>query len=232
MGSSLRPLTLEKLVERAAAPRLAKVVPLHAVPKPAVPSRWPSPAELVDALLSGEPEAENVLWDRYSTSVRAVLRRALGPRVEVEDALQEVFIRFFRALPGLREPSALGSFLTGIAVRVARGVLRKRRIKSWFRLTDDGELPELVEQDPAAERARRAVARLYVILDGLDDESRLLFVLRHIEELEIAEVAACLEISVATVKRRLARVTPVVFACARKDADLAAFMPSDNEEHA
>ncbi len=215
-------------MEGSAAPRLAKVVPLLAVAKQthAVPaSRWATPAELVDALLSGEAGAEVVLWDRYSTSVRAVLRRALGPRAEVEDALQEVFIRFFRALAGLREPSALGSFLIGIAVRVARGVLRTRRIKSWFRLTQDGELPDFVDHDPAAERARLAVAALYAILDALDDESRLLFVLRHIEGLEIAEVAACLDISVATVKRRLARVTPVVFACARKDACLAAFLP-------
>lgn len=216
-------------VERAAAPRFAKVVPLLAIAKPAPAQRWATAAELVDALLSAEPEAEQVLWDRYSRSVRAVLRRALGPRAEVEDALQEVFLRFFGALSGLREPSALGSFLIGIAVRVARGVLRKRRIKSWFRLTHDGEIPEQVEQDPAAERARLAVARLYAILDTLDDESRLLFVLRHIEGLEIAEVAACLEISVATVKRRLARVTPVVFACARKDAELADFVPASGE---
>jgi RNA polymerase sigma-70 factor (ECF subfamily) len=217
-------------VDRSLAPRLAKVVPLLAVVKPPMPPmRWSTPAELVDALLSGEPEAESVLWDRYSGSVRAVLRRALGPRAEVEDALQEVFIRFFRALAGLREPSALGSFLIGIAVRVARGVLRKRRIKSWFRLTDTGDIPERAEDDPAAERARLAVARLYAILDTLDDESRLLFVLRHIEGLEIAEVAACLEISVATVKRRLARVTPVVFACARKDPELAALVPDYGE---
>lgn len=216
-------------MDRSLAPRLAKVVPLLAVAKPPAPQRWATPAELVDALLSGEPEAESVLWDRYSPSVRAVLRRALGPRAEVEDALQEVFIRFFRALAGLREPSALGSFLIGIAVRVARGVLRKRRIKSWFRLTDTGEVPERVEDDPAAERARLAVARLYAILDTLDDESRLLFVLRHIEGLENAEVAACLDISVATVKRRLARVTPVVFACARKDSELAAFVPDPGE---
>jgi RNA polymerase sigma-70 factor, ECF subfamily len=217
-------------VERSAAPRLAKVVPLLALAKQPAPERWSTPAELVDALISGESEAEHVLWDRYSGSVRAVLRRTLGPRAEVEDALQEVFIRFFRALAGLREPSALGSFLIGIAVRVARGVLRTRRIKSWFRLTDDGEIPEQVELDPAAERARLAVARLYVILDTLDDESRLLFVLRHVEGLEIAEVAACLEMSGATVKRRLARVTPVVFACARKDPELAAFMPVDSGE--
>lgn len=216
-------------MQRAPAPRLARVLSLASAPrKPALAPRFLGPAELVSALRAGEPEAQAALWDRYSPSLRAVLRRSLGPSAEVEDALQEVFIRFFRVLPGLREPAALGSFLTGVAVRVARDALRKRRIRSWFRLTDDGEVPERTESDPAAEQASRAVRRLYVILDELDDESRLLFVLRHIEGLEIGELAACLDSSVATVKRRLARVTPVVFARARKDADLATFVASDD----
>lgn len=192
--------------------------------------RWQTPAELVQALLAAEPEAHGVLWDRYSTSLRAVLRRSLGPDTEVEDALQEVFIRFFRALPTLREPAALGSFLFGIAVHVARGLLRKRRIRRWFRLTDDGEIPEPPDDvDPVSEQAQAAVRRLYVILDDLDDESRLVFVLRHIEGLEITELAACLKMSPATVKRRLARVTPLVFARARNDADLASFMAAPDQ---
>ena len=145
-------------------------------------------------------------------------------------ALQQRLATCGRALRSDQLLVALLRLETTDHVRVARGALRTRRIKSWFRLTNDGELPELVERDPAAERARVAVGRLYAILDTLDDESRLLFVLRHIEGLEIAEVAACLDISVATVKRRLARVTPVVFACARKDAELAAFMPAEGGE--
>lgn len=203
--------------------KLASVLPF---PRAESAPRALEPAELVHALLAGDVEAQGLLWDRYAVTVRAVLRRSLGPGSEVEDAVQEVFIQFFRSLKSLREPSALSSFLVGIAIRVARGELRRRRIRRWFSLTHDGEVPDPSppHSDGGREQARRAVLRLYAILDSLDDESRLLFVLRHIERLELADVAAATKLSLATVKRKLARVTPIVLARARADGELARFV--------
>jgi len=215
------------MASRSSSTSSARVVPLRVVcPVRELPLPFDDAATLVAALLEGSTRAQAFLWDRHSVVVRAVLRRTLGPQGDVEDAVQEVFIRFFRSLPGLREASALRSFLVGIAVRVARNELRKRRLKRWFFLTDDGHVPEpdAASASPDAHSAREAVRRLYVILDDLDDESRLAFVLRHIEGLEISDVAASLSLSLATVKRRLARVTPLVFARARADAALAPYM--------
>lgn len=188
------------------------------------------PAALVAALLAGDVEAQGELWDRYSSVVRAVLRRSLGPDGEVEDAVQEVFIQFFRSLPALNKPEAVSSFLIGIAVRIARSELRRRRIRRWFSLTRDGDLPEECEDERSQtgrEQARRAVRRLYVILDDLDDESRMLFVLRYIERLELTEVASALGVSLATAKRKLARVGPRVIARARADGELSAYVADE-----
>lgn len=196
----------------------------------AISARFPSPAELVTALRAGEVSAQAALWDRYSVGVRAVLRRMLGPSAEVEDALQEVFVQFFRSLGALRDATALRPYLIGIAIRVARGALRKRRLRRWFRLTRDGELPEAALEPPDGERARLALGQLYAILEDLDVDSRLLFVLRHIEGLPLDAVAEGLELSTATVKRKLARVTPVVLARAKQNAELASYLPSEPEE--
>lgn len=164
-----------------------------------------------------------LLWDRFSQLVRGLLRRSLGPERDVEDHVQEVFLRFFGQLREIRDPAAARSYLVGITVRVSRSELRRRRIRRWLHLTDDGELPD-APAPPCDEAAREALARLYRILDRVDDEARLAFVLRHVEGLELTEVAAALGTSLATTKRRLAKVTARVRALVEGDALLADYV--------
>src|SRR6185436_1620746 len=90
----------------------------------------------------GDPAAHAAIWDRYSPLVRRILVRGLGPGSEVEDQLQEVFLRFYRNRAMLRDHAALRSFLFGIALRVAASELRSRHIRSWLRLTNDGLLDD------------------------------------------------------------------------------------------
>jgi RNA polymerase sigma-70 factor (ECF subfamily) len=179
------------------------------------------PHELLSGILDGDPVAQGTLWDAYAPLVRGVLRRSLGPSADVDDTLQEVFLTFFRVAKNLRDPEALRPFLIGIAMRMARGELRKRRVRRWFFLSDDGAVPEGATGDDGD--AREAVRRLYAILDDLDTESRLAFVLRQIEGLELEEVASALGLSLATTKRRLAKVIPVVDARVRADVVLAPY---------
>lgn len=180
-------------------------------------------AGLARAAAEGQPGAAGVVWDRYGALVHGLLRRVLGPGGDVEDQAQETFLQFFREVKNLRDPGALRPFLLGIAVRVARSALRRRRLRRWFSLTDSGALPD----EPAEgvdEGAREAVARLYALLDRLDDRARLLFVLRHIEGLELAETAQASGMSLATAKRHLAKVTARVHAMAERDPLLAAYV--------
>ncbi len=206
------------LATGASGRRVAPVVQLPI--RKAPPKR--EPHELLRGVLEGDGAAQAEVWDVYAPVLRGVLRRSLGPWAEVEDLLQDVFLTFFRVASTLRDPAALRPFLIGIAMRVARGELRKRRVRRWFFLTDDGNVPDAPA--PAGDdEAREAVRRLYAILDRLDAESRLAFVLRHIEGLELEEVARSLDLSLATTKRRLAKVVPVVQARVRADALLARY---------
>jgi RNA polymerase sigma-70 factor (ECF subfamily) len=178
--------------------------------------------ELARGAARGEPAAQAGVWDRYATLVRGLLRRSLGPGAEVEDQLQEVFIRFFDKVAGLRDARALRAFLIGIAMRVASEELRRRRVRRWLHLTPSGSVPESAGE-ALDEEAREALARLYSILDDQSDEARLAFVMRHVEGLELAEVAVGLGVSLATAKRRLADVTPRVLARIERDPVLAAY---------
>ncbi len=73
--------------------------------------------------------------------------------------------------------------------------------------------------------AARAV-RGAAILDQLDSRARVLFVLRYVEALELTEIALALDVSLATVKRRLSRVGDRVFALARRDELLLSYLSS------
>jgi RNA polymerase sigma-70 factor (ECF subfamily) len=188
---------------------------------------------LARAAAAGHPGAAAVIWTRFAPLVRRLIRRTLGPGDDIDDHVQDTFLRFFRVAGELRDPSLLGSFIVGIAMRVARSELRRRRVRRWLTLTASGSLPETLDA-PADAGARAAVARLYAILDRVDDRSRMLFVLRHIEGLELTEIAAALGCSLATTKRHLARGAQRILAAAQRDPALAAYIhapaPADIEE--
>jgi RNA polymerase sigma-70 factor (ECF subfamily) len=199
---------------------------MHLVSSAELPE--PSDAELVRAVREQQPRAADRVWERYSGLVRRILRRSLGPSAEVEDALQDSFLRLFRDLGNLREPSALRSFLIGITLHVATSELRRRRAKRWLLLSPDGVVPER-DPEPLAGaeqlQEREALRRLYAVLDRVGTQRRLVFVLRYVEGLELAELSAVLGCSLATTKRRVADAARRVCRLAADDPALAPYLP-------
>ena len=175
-----------------------------------------------------DPRAATLVWDRYSGLVRGVLFRSVGPGHDVDDLLQDVFIGFFKNVGTLRDASSLRPFLVGIALRTARTALRKKRVRRWLHLSDDGTMPD-AESNDADPRSREALRRLYAILDELPDRERLAFVLRHAEGHELTETAAALGVSLATVKRMLQRADAHVQARASDDDLLREWTGGDDE---
>ncbi|MES1208877.1 MAG: RNA polymerase sigma factor [Pseudomonadota bacterium] len=184
-------------------------------------------ADLVSAFLQARPRAAADIWDRCYPLVRRIVFRLAGPRQDVDDIIQEVFLRLFRQLPGLRDPSALRAFVLAISVRVVKGDQRGRWLKRWLSLFQDGQLPERATRDADLD-AREALTRLYRILDGLSPPHRAAFVLRQIEGLELGEVATALGVSLATLKRWLPRIFHRVYAQAKGDPLLASYLESEN----
>lgn len=176
---------------------------------------------LVEGLRRGDPRAELAVWNRFSPRVDATLRRLLGPSRDREDLLQEVFIRFFRRVGTLRDPKALGAFLTGICVHVVHGEFARERRHRWLRLTDNG-LPPDVRAPHVDTDARDAVSRYYRVVAMLGPADRSVFVSRTIEGLTLEEVSTLHGLSMSTTQRRLARATKRVAALVRHDPVLLA----------
>jgi len=160
--------------------------------------------ELVHALVRGEPWAAEEVWERHVGTVNRLLVRALGPRTEVEDLTQEVFMRVFSRIGSLREAQALREFVIAVAVNTLKGELRRRWVRRNVFLSRDGSVPD-IEARGADPETREALARCYAILDKLRPRERAAFVLRYMEEQKFEEVAKELGVSLRTAKRLVTR---------------------------
>jgi RNA polymerase sigma-70 factor (ECF subfamily) len=200
-------------------------VKLSALPSAVAPfpAERLSDAELVRAAAAGDSAAVGVIWQRYAPLVRGVLRGALGPDHAIEDLLQEVFVGFLKGARNIQEGAALRGYLAGVAVRLAALELRRRKIRRWVMLTPTGVLPERTAP-PADSEGRAALGALYRVLDGVSSRRRLAFVLRHVQGLEILDVAAALGISESTARRELERARSFVLKRGEREAALKPYL--------
>lgn len=185
---------------------------------------------IVDEVVNKRPGGAARLWDRFSPQVRRIIRRSMASD-DVEDLVQEVFLRVFHQLHRLREPRALRGFILTVTSSVIASEMRRRKIRRFLRLTRDGELPEPATA-PIDYDAREALLRLYGVLQKANHQERMAFVLKHMEGLELADVAQTLRLSVATVKRRLQRINARLTRAVSDDPALIAalginFAPQD-----
>ena len=173
--------------------------------------------------MRGDTEAAGVIWDRYSVRVRSVLRGALGPDSAIEDLLQEVFVVFLRCVGDMRDSSALRPFLTAVAVRLVTVELRRRRVRRWVTLSPTDEMPDSSVM-PRDFTGLEVLRGLYRILEKMPHRRRLAFVLRHVQSLEIAEVAAALDVSESTAKREVSRAREAISLRARCEPALYQYL--------
>jgi RNA polymerase sigma-70 factor (ECF subfamily) len=104
--------------------------------------------------------------------------------------------------------------VAGIAVFRARAEFRARARRRFFPLFGGDELPEVpsIEAGPELTETVRAT---YCVLERMAADDRIVFVLRYIERMELSEVAETCQVSIATVKRRIARAQKRFSAIAR-----------------
>ena len=184
-------------------------------------------ASLHRLAVENRPHAVDALWRRFSPMIRGLLRRGIG-RHDVEDLMQEVFLQFFRRLHTIRDPQAMRMFALRIGMNTLRGELRARRVRRWLHLTNDGASIEIESAGEDFE-AREALARFYDMLDRLAPSDRAAFVLRNLEGMELEDVAEAVGVSLATVKRQLARVDKRVMAIASGDRVLSEWIGWNQE---
>ena len=185
---------------------LAKEAFAAALPPAASPAE-PLPMEdvsLAQALIEGRREAAPFAWRRFHPIVQMTLRRMLGSGPDLADLTQEVFLRFFGKVRELRKLESLRFFVTSIAIRRAQEEIKRRRVRRWAA----PQLLHSVQQPPlaASPEARDMLSHVARVMGALDPVDRSVYILRHVDGLELAEIARTLDTSISTVRRRLRRV--------------------------
>jgi len=132
------------------------------------------------------------------------LRRLGVPELTADDCTQEVFLVASRRLDDI-EVGRERSFLFATALRVASDARRAQARRGEH--ADDG-LGEIADDGPGpAELADRGRARAVLdrVLDTLELDLRTVFVLYELEEMQVPEIAATLDVPIGTVSSRLRR---------------------------
>lgn len=179
----------------------------------------PAMSHDVDRARRGDKAAFERLARAELPRVERLLGRILGPRPDLEDLVQIVFLEVCRALPRFRGDSAVSTFVGGITVQVAR---RAMRAPAWVRRR--GEMPDETEAAEAGpERgasAREQLRRLRAALEQIAEPKRIAFVLWALDGVEVVEIARITGVSVAAVRSRIFAATRELRALATDDAYL------------
>jgi len=132
-----------------------------------------------------------------------VLRTFGVPEVQVEDAVQDVFVVVHRRLREWQGKAAITTWLFAIARRVASNH-RRRAGKPTEPLADELVSDTTGGGDPFVEASRaQAAATVLAILEQLDEDKRIVFALVELEQLPVPEVARMLDLNLNTAYSRL-----------------------------
>jgi RNA polymerase sigma-70 factor (ECF subfamily) len=184
-------------------------------------------AWLLTGLRERTRAAERLLLVRHTPRVRRILCRILGSTAELDDLTQEVFLRILDRVNRVNDPDALELWIVRFAVNVARETCRSRARRRWLSFFAPEDLYDVEGRSAACDDASDAAAALratYRTLEGLSADARAAFVLRHVEGMELAEVADACGVSLPTIKRRLHTAEQTFAARARNHPILRTWM--------
>lgn len=161
---------------------------------------------LIDRTLGGDRDAFTDLISGYLGLVHGIILNKVRRPDEVEDLVQDVFVKAYQELPKLRDREKFGPWLGRIALNRAQAWLRQRQAHRTT-VTDDPRLLEQVDDSrpDAIMESDEKEAILWEGLDQLRPEYRQILLLFHFEDCPQQDIARFLGISVPTVKWRLMR---------------------------
>jgi RNA polymerase sigma-70 factor (ECF subfamily) len=180
--------------------------------------RHPSDTELVRRFKDGDRGAYTEIVKRYQDRVYTLAFRWMRNDQIAREVAQDVFLALYRALANFRGDAKLSTWIHRVVVNHCknRRLYRKRRQSDRHeplegrRAASDDDVParQFAHEGPGADAGvhrSEAEALVREALDQLDEEQRMIIVLRDVEDLGYEEIAELLGVARGTVKSRLHR---------------------------
>lgn len=171
----------------------------------------PADRDLIARTLDGDSDAYGLIIERYQRRIFRVTRAIVRDEAEADTITHDTFVQAYTNLRKFEGRSGLETWLTRIAINRSRDFLRRRKFLSLFTTNEDGEeeaIIEPVDERPDAERQLMAVQLRAAIRRAelkLSAQQKLIFRLRHYEQLALEEIAAHLGLRAPTVRVHLFR---------------------------
>lgn len=190
----------------------------------------PTDNELARRAANGDETAFEAVMRRHNRLLFCTARSILKIDAEAEDALQEAYLRAWRALSTFRADAKLSTWLVRIVINEALGRLRRRGAQviplDTAIYTADSPMEESMDDDPdgrpESAAMRSDVRRLIeACIDRLPEAFRTVFMLRAVQELSVEEVAHALQLPEATVRTRYFRARGLLREALSRDIDVA-----------
>ena len=174
--------------------------------------------ELVRRVQKGDKRAFDLLVRRYQHKIHGLVSRFIRSPDEIDDVVQESFIKAYRALPRFRGDSAFYTWVYRIAINTAKNhlVARSRRPPDVDVEVSDAEFIESADQLRDSESPESALARdqLERTIDdairALPEDLRSAVTLREFDGLSYEQIAAIMECPVGTVRSRIFRAREAI----------------------
>jgi RNA polymerase sigma-70 factor, ECF subfamily len=176
--------------------------------------RWDEQEPMTTAL--GEEEAGLEFANLLVAHRPQIFRFLLASMRDIdlaETLTQECFLKAHRNWSSFRGDSSVVTWLMRIAINLQKDHWRNRRIQFWRHTRSNAVDPdEASEWLPSGESspeeqllAREQVKRVWQAVEGLSERQRTVFLLRFVEDMEIAEIGRATGLSEGTVKAHLSR---------------------------
>jgi RNA polymerase sigma-70 factor, ECF subfamily len=170
--------------------------------------------EVVAGVLEGHTALFEILMRRHNERIYRAARAILKDESEAEDVMQQAYVNAYAHLRQFDGRAKFATWLTRIAINEA--LARVRRLRSNRCFDEDAvDVDSFMNRaEPSDPERQAASGELRVVLewaiDRLADGAREVFMLREVEGMSTAEVAAALEVSDDVVKTRLSRARAAI----------------------
>ena len=172
-----------------------------------------SESEIIKRILAGERELYEILLRRNNQKLFRVIRSYIKDDSEVEDIMQNTYLKAFEKLYQFKHSSAYGTWLIRIGINEVLARLKeKEKVVHLYQRPSEAkqntilEIPDKNQLNPEKRIIRNEAKQLLEnAIDSLDLKYRTVYILREIEEMSINDISECLKISKSNVKVRLHR---------------------------
>jgi RNA polymerase sigma-70 factor (ECF subfamily) len=175
--------------------------------------------ELVLRAQRGDKRAFGMLVDKYQRKLARLLSRMVRDQSEIEDIVQDTFIKAYRALPNFRGDSAFYTWLYRIGINTAKNHLvslgRRPTVSTGVEVEDaenfeDGNELRTTETPESSMMTKQIAQTVNDTVASLPEELRTAITLREIEGLSYEEIATIMNCPIGTVRSRIFRARDTI----------------------